>query len=308
MPDNHYELITILGPTAVGKTAVAANLALAIDGEIISADSRQVYRGMDIGTGKDLADYTINSISIPYHLIDIADAGDKYNVFRFQSDFLSAYNHIRQQGKQPILCGGTGMYIEAVTKGYKMVSVPVNEPLRAELDTKSDEELEQMLRSLKQVHNRSDFDTRKRTIRAIEIELHQQSSGHSFSFPSINNIYFGIAVDREIRRNRITQRLKDRLREGMIDEVQGLISAGVPVSTLIFYGLEYKFVAMYLVGELTYNDMFSQLNAAIHQFAKRQMTWFRKMERSGDTIHWIDGTLPMNEKINRIMSTIQQFH
>ncbi|MBN1990956.1 MAG: tRNA (adenosine(37)-N6)-dimethylallyltransferase MiaA [Bacteroidales bacterium] len=307
MPDNRYELITILGPTAVGKTAVAANLALAIDGEIISADSRQVYRGMDIGTGKDLADYTINSICIPYHLIDIADAGDKYNVFRFQSDFLSAYNHIRHLGKQPILCGGTGMYIEAVTKGYKMVSVPVNEPLRAELDAKSDEELEQMLRSLKQVHNRSDFDTRKRTIRAIEIELHQQSSGHSFTFPSINNIYFGIAVDREIRRNRITQRLKDRLREGMIEEVQGLISAGVPVSTLIFYGLEYKFVAMYLVGELTYNDMFSQLNAAIHQFAKRQMTWFRKMERSGDTIHWIDGTLPMDEKINQIMSTIQQY-
>ena len=298
----NLDLISIIGPTAVGKTAVAAHLAAALNGEILSADSRQVYRGMDIGTGKDLADYTIDGKQIPYHLIDIADAGYKYSVFEYQTDFLNAYDGIKERGHMPILCGGTGMYIDAVVKGYRLMKVPINEELRTELDSLSDEALEVKLNSLKTVHNRTELDTGERLIRAIEIEIYQKEHEvDTIAYPSIRNIYFGIMVDRNTRRKRITERLHARLKEGMVEEVQALVKGGVPIETMLFYGLEYKFIAMYLLNQLTYDKMVEQLNNAIHQFAKRQMTWFRKMERDGNTIHWIDGLLPMEEKVNLIL-------
>lgn len=301
----NLDLISIVGPTAVGKTAVAAHLAASINGEILSADSRQVYRGMDLGTGKDYSDYVINGKQVPYHLIDIADAGYKYSVFEYQTDFLKAYGEIKERGHMPILCGGTGMYIDAVVKGYKLMKVPTNEALRTELESLSDAELETRLNALKTVHNRSDFDTRKRLIRAIEIEQYQKEHEVDMvAYPQINNIYFGILVDRNTRRNRITERLHARLKAGMVEEVQALIDGGVPVETMLFYGLEYKFIAMYILGQITYEQMVEQLNFAIHHFAKRQMTWFRKMERDGNTIHWIDGMLPMEEKISLILQKV----
>lgn len=301
----NLDLISIIGPTAVGKTAVAAHLAAAINGEILSADSRQIYRGMDIGTGKDLGDYTINGKQIPYHLIDIADAGYKYSVFEYQTDFLKAYGEVKTRGSMPILCGGTGMYVDAVVKGYKLMKVPIDDSLRAELEPMTDEALQVRLNVLKTVHNRSDFDTRKRLIRAIEIEQYQKEHEvEMVAYPKINNIYFGVLVDRNIRRKRITERLHARLKEGMVEEVQTLIAGGVPVETMLFYGLEYKFIAMYILGQLTYDQMVEQLNFAIHHFAKRQMTWFRKMERDGNTIHWVDGLLPMEEKVAIILQKI----
>lgn len=296
------DLISVIGPTAVGKTALAARLADRINGEIISADSRQVYRGMNLGTGKDYGDYVVNGKSIPYHLIDIVDAGYKYSVFEYQTDFLRVYDDIRGRKRMPILCGGTGMYIEAVVNGYKLLKVPFNETLRSHLETKSDEELNTILASLKKLHNRSDSDTRKRLIRAIEIETYQnEHQAEVEDYPEIRNVYFGVAVDRETRRHRITERLHARLKQGMIEEVQSLIDSGVPVDTLLFYGLEYKLIAKHLVGELTYDEMVRELNAAIHQFAKRQMTWFRKMEREGNSIIWIDGLLPMEQKLSIMM-------
>ena len=301
----NLDLISIVGPTAVGKTSVAAHLAAAINGEILSADSRQVYRGMDLGTGKDYSDYVINGKQVPYHLIDIADAGYKYSVFEFQTDFLKAYSEVKARGNMPILCGGTGMYIDAVVKGYKLMKVPINDELRAELEAMTDQALEARLNALKTVHNRSDFDTRKRLIRAIEIEQYQKEHEvEVVAYPRINNIYFGILVDRTTRRERITDRLHARLKAGMVEEVQALIDGGVPVETMLFYGLEYKFIAMYILGQITYDQMVEQLNFAIHHFAKRQMTWFRKMERDGNTIHWIDGLLPMEEKVNAILKRI----
>lgn len=308
MYNSAYNMITILGPTAVGKTAVAAKLARRINGEVISADSRQVYRGMDIGTGKDIDDYVVDSTPVPYHLIDIVDAGYKYSVFEFQRDFLKAYQNIRERGGMPILCGGTGLYIEAVVKGYNLLPVPPNDELRADLERKSTDELIDLLASLKKLHNKSDIDTRKRLIRAIEIELHLKDNAlEAHNYPCIHNVYFGIDYDRNARRQRITQRLYQRLESGMVEEVEALLKSGLTADDLIFYGLEYKYITLYLTGQLAYNDMVSQLNIAIHQFAKRQMTWFRGMERKGSVINWIDGFLPIDEKIDAILHTLKQY-
>ena len=292
-----YDLITILGPTASGKTPLAASLADRLSAEIISGDSRQVYRRMDLGTGKDLADYTVEGRQVPYHLIDIVEPGYKYNVFEYQRDFLKAYEEIVAKGKLPILCGGTGMYIESVLKGYRLLPVPENPELRASLEGKSLEELTRILEGYKKLHNSTDVDTAKRAIRAIEIEeYYKQQPPEYREFPSLKSLIIGVDIDRELRREKITRRLKQRLDEGMVDEVRGLLNEGIPAENLIYYGLEYKFLTQYAIGELTYEEMFLQLETAIHQFAKRQMTWFRGMERRGFTIHWLDATLPMEEK------------
>lgn len=300
-----YKLITILGPTASGKTNFAAALAAHLDTEIISADSRQVYRSMDIGTGKDLADYIIDGKEIPYHLIDICNPGDKYNVFEYQHDFHQVYTNISAKGKLPILCGGTGMYIEAVLKGYKLLDVPQNPVLRESLKSKTLSELEQILASYKVLHNKTDVDSAQRAIRAIEIEeYYKNEAPDTNEYEPINSLIIGINIDREFRREKISHRLRARLEEGMVDEVKGIIDSGVKPEDLIYYGLEYKFLTLYIIGELTYNEMVSQLEIAIHQFAKRQMTWFRGMERRGSTIHWIDATLPTEEKIDKVLSLL----
>lgn len=308
----NQKMITILGPTASGKTSVAAALALRTGGEIISADSRQVYRRMDIGTGKDLADYTIGDVHIPYHLIDIAEPGTKYNLFQYQQDFHTAYNDIRSRGKLPILCGGTGLYIEAVLGGYSLSPVPQNQKLRESLEGKSLDQLTQMLVQLKQkngsnMHNRTDVDTAQRAIRAIEIETYNlEHPTPERQMPPVDSLVIGINIDRELRREKITRRLKARLEEGMCDEICSLIDGGVNPDDLIYYGLEYKFVTEYVVGRTSYEEMFRQLEIAIHQFAKRQMTWFRGMERRGYTIHWIDAAQSMDEKVEAIMSLMNE--
>ena len=300
-----YDLITILGPTASGKTPLAANLADRLSTEIISGDSRQVYRRMDLGTGKDLADYNIEGRPVPYHLIDIVEPGYKYNVFEYQRDFLKAYEEIVAKGKLPVLCGGTGMYIESVLKGYRLLPVPENPELRASLEGKSLDELTRILEGYKKLHNSTDVDTAKRAIRAIEIEeYYKQQPPEYREFPSLKSLIIGVDIDRELRREKITRRLKQRLDEGMVDEVRGLLNEGVPAENLIYYGLEYKFLTQYAIGELTFEEMFHQLETAIHQFAKRQMTWFRGMERRGFTIHWLDATLPMEEKVEQIINLI----
>ena len=305
-------MITILGPTASGKTPLAAALAAEIGGEIISADSRQVYRRMDIGTGKDLADYVVrsqksgDSRKIPYHLIDICEPGTKYNLFEYQQDFFDVYQDIRSRGAVPILCGGTGLYIEAVLKGYKLSPVPQNQALRDSLEGKSLAELTQMLTELKaktgsNMHNTTDVDSCQRAIRAIEIETYNlEHPTPRRELPPVDSLIIGVHIDRELRREKITRRLKARLDEGMVEEVKSLLDEGIPAEDLIYYGLEYKFLTEYLTGQLTYDEMFSRLEIAIHQFAKRQMTWFRGMERRGFKINWIDATLPMEEKIQRI--------
>ncbi len=301
MKNFKYNIITVLGATAGGKTSLAANIAYEFDGEIISADSRQVYRGMDIGTGKDLEDYVVNGKKIPYHLIDIADAGYKYNVFEYQKDFLNVFNDIKKRGKFPVLCGGTGMYIDAVLKGYKLINVPHNEKLKTELEKKNDEELIEILKTNIALHNRSDISNRKRLIRAVEIALYyQKNKDIDFSYPEINSLNIQIVFDRDSRRRRITERLKERLQNGMIDEVELLLKNGVSSETLKYYGLEYKFITEYILGELSYDEMFSKLEVAIHQFSKRQMTWFRKMEKDGHKIYKIDGYLPMPEKVKKV--------
>lgn len=308
----NQKMITILGPTASGKTSVAAALALRTGGEIISADSRQVYRRMDIGTGKDLADYTIGDVHIPYHLIDIAEPGTKYNLFQYQQDFHTAYNDIRSRGKLPILCGGTGLYIEAVLGGYSLSPVPQNQKLRESLEGKSLDQLTHMLVQLKQkngsnMHNRTDVDTAQRAIRAIEIETYNlEHPTPERQMPPVDSLVIGINIDRELRREKITRRLKARLEEGMCDEIRSLIDGGVNPDDLIYYGLEYKFVTEYVVGKTSYEEMFRQLEIAIHQFAKRQMTWFRGMERRGYTIHWIDAAQSMDEKVEAIMSLMNE--
>jgi tRNA dimethylallyltransferase len=299
-------MITILGPTASGKTPVAARLAAEIGGEVISADSRQVYRRMDIGTGKDLADYG----TVPYHLIDIREPGTKYNLFEYQQDFFDVYQQIRGRGAVPILCGGTGLYIEAVLKGYHLSPVPQNQALRDSLEGKSLVELTEMLKDLKarngsNMHNTTDVDSCQRAIRAIEIETY--NAAHPMprrELPPVESLIIGINIDRELRREKITRRLKARLEEGMVDEVRALLDEGIPAEDLIYYGLEYKFVTEYLTGQLTYDEMFNRLEIAIHQFAKRQMTWFRGMERRGFQIHWIDATLPIEVKIQQIKDII----
>ena len=295
-------MITILGPTASGKTPVAARLAAEIGGEVISADSRQVYRRMDIGTGKDLEDYG----DVPYHLIDIVEPGTKYSLFQYQQDFFDVYQQIRSRGAVPILCGGTGLYIEAVLKGYHLSPVPQNPELRAALEGKSLAELTQMLAELKaktgsNMHNTTDVDSCQRAIRAIEIETYNiEHPMPRRELPPVDSLIIGINIDRELRREKITRRLKARLEAGMVEEVQALLDEGIAPDDLIYYGLEYKFVTEYLTGKTTYDEMFTRLEIAIHQFAKRQMTWFRGMERRGFKIHWIDATLPMEEKIERI--------
>lgn len=302
-----YDLITILGPTASGKTPLAANLASKIDAEIISGDSRQIYRGMDLGTGKDLEDYVVNGVEVPYHLIDIVDPGYKYNVFEFQRDFLDAYNLVKSKGKIPLLCGGTGMYIESVLKGYKLIPVPENKSLREALADKSLDELTAILSKYKKLHNSTDVDTVKRAIRAIEIEEYYiQENVDARPFPKLDSLIVGVEIDRELRREKITRRLHQRLDNGMVDEVRRLIDLGIKPEDLIYYGLEYKFLTLYVIGEISYDEMVAQLETAIHQFAKRQMTWFRGMERRGFTIRWIDATLPMEKKVDAVMSMINE--
>ena len=302
-------MITILGPTASGKTPLAAALAKEIGGEIISADSRQVYRRMDIGTGKDLEDYG----DVKYHLIDIAEPGTKYNLFKYQHDFYKAFCAITEAGHRPILCGGTGLYIEAVLKGYQLSPVPQNPELRKQLEGKSLEELTQMLIALKakngsNMHNKTDVDSCQRAIRAIEIEtaVAESREYHRTTVPPTDSIIIGVDIDREERRRKITSRLKARLENGMIEEVKALLDEGIPAEDLIYYGLEYKFVTEYLIGKTTYDEMFTRLEIAIHQFAKRQMTWFRGMERRGFTIHWIDALLPTDEKVARILEICEK--
>ena len=304
MPD--YDLIAILGSTASGKTPFAAALADVLDTEIISADSRQIYRSMDLGTGKDLVDYTVNGKPIPYHLIDIADPGYKYNVFEYQRDFLIAYETIKQKGKLPVLCGGTGMYLESVLKGYKLLPVPENPELRARLADKSLEELTEMLKQYKALHNTTDVDTVKRAIRAIEIEeYYAHTPVDERAFPKLNSLIIGVDINRELRRAKISRRLRQRLDEGMVDEVRRLIEQGIQPDDLIYYGLEYKYLTLYVIGKLTYEEMYRELEIAIHQFAKRQMTWFRGMERRGFTIHWMDAGLPMEEKIAFVRAKLE---
>lgn len=306
-------MITILGPTACGKTALAVSLAAKTGGEIISADSRQVYRGMDIGTGKDLSEYRVDGKQIPYHLIDIEEAGQKYNLFRFQEDFNAAYEDITSRGVQPILCGGTGLYMEAVLKGYALSPVPQDDNLRKKLSTRSLGELKELLIWLKArngsaMHNETDVDTVSRAVRAIEIEFHNLLHPvDTRRVPAVGSLIVGLDVDRDIRRERITARLKARLEEGMVEEVRGLLEKdGITKKDLMYYGLEYKYVTAYVVGEMSYEDMFNQLEIAIHQFAKRQMTWFRGMERRGFNIHWLDASIPMADKLAQIERWMEQ--
>ena len=302
-----YNLITILGPTASGKTPLATALAVKMDAEIISADSRQVYRRMDLGTGKDLQDYTVGNTQIPYHLIDICEPGYKYNVFEYQRDFLLAYESIKANGKFPILCGGTGLYLESVLKGYRLIPVPENPELRQSLADKSLGELTEILGKYKVLHNTTDVDTVKRAIRAIEIEeyyLHAEKEEREF--PSLNSLVIGVDINRELRRQKISKRLRQRLDDGMADEVRTLLAEGISAEDLIYYGLEYKYLTQYVTGQLKYEEMVHQLEIAIHQFAKRQMTWFRGMERRGIKIHWIDATLSTDEKVEAIENLLDK--
>jgi len=303
-----YELITILGPTASGKTSFAAALAAQLNTEIISADSRQIYRGMTIGTGKDLEDYVVDGKKIPVHLIDICDPGYKYNVFEYQHDFFKAFKEIREMGKIPILCGGTGLYIESVLKGYRLLDVPQNPELRERLKDKTLPELEVKLGSYKKLHNKTDLDTAQRAIRAIEIEEYYLTQDpEANDYDPVNSLIIGVSIDRELRRQKITSRLKKRLEEGMIEEIQTLFDSGLSPEDLIYYGLEYKFLTLYVTGQLSYREMFEQLEIAIHQFAKRQMTWFRGMERRGFQIHWIDAQLPMEEKMTQVIRLFMNY-
>ena len=317
-------MITILGPTASGKTSLAAALASHINGmdssmwsgdthgaEIISADSRQVYRGMDIGTGKDLEDYTVGGKLIPYHLIDICDAGTKYNLFQYQQDFYDAYLDITHRGVLPILCGGTGLYIESVLKGYHLSPVPQNPVLRSSLEGKTLEELTDMLVDLKakngsNMHNRTDVDTAQRAIRAIEIETYNlEHPMPERELPAVDSLVIGVSIDRDARRDKITRRLKQRLENGMVEEIKGLLDRGIPAENLLYYGLEYKFITEYVIGKTSYEEMLRGLEIAIHQFAKRQMTWFRGMERRGFTIHWIDALQPMEQKVEQVLELMK---
>lgn len=300
-----YDLIVITGPTATGKTRFAAELASILNGEIISADSRQVFRGMNLGTGKDLQDYMVDGQQVPVHLIDVIDAGEKYSVFRFQQDFIAALDDVKNRNKTPILCGGTGLYIESVINNYRMPNVPENAKLRAELAKKNLKELTQTLATLKTMHNNTDVDTCNRAIRAIEIAMFEKNNPEAIiNLPKLNCIVLGLKFDRSIIRSRITQRLQHRIKEGMIEEVRQLIENGVDTDILISYGLEYKFTTWLIQNRITYPEYFSQLNTAIHQFAKRQTTWFRRMERNGIPIHWIDGNLLLSQKIEIVNAVL----
>jgi tRNA dimethylallyltransferase len=297
-----YELITVVGPTASGKTAFAAALARSLGSDVISGDSRQVYRRMDIGTGKDLSDYVVDGVAVPYHLIDVCEPGTKYNVFQYQRDFFEVFFRLRGEGKTPVLCGGTGMYIEAALKGYKLLDVPPDPALRNKLYSKSLPELEAILASYKTLHNKTDVDSVQRAVRAIEIEeYYRRQSPDRRDYEPLNSLVVGVAIDREARRERISARLRQRLAQGMVEEVQALLNEGIAAESLLYYGLEYKFITQYLTGVIGYNDMVRQLETAIHQFAKRQMTWFRGMERRGIRIHWLDANLTTEEKVQRVL-------
>lgn len=304
--NSKYNLITILGPTATGKTGIAANLAALIKGEIISADSRQVYRGMDLGTGKDYEDYFVDGVEVPSHLVDIEDAGVHYNVYRFQTDFITVFEEIQSRNKMPVLCGGSGLYLEAVLKNYRLIEVPPNKELRKKLEGKKLDELTEILKELKpELHNHTDVETDRRALRAIEIEkYYSENPKIDTSYPEIRSLNIGVDFDREMRRQRITARLKQRLEDGMLDEVQNLLDSGLSPEQLIYYGLEYKFLTLHLTGELSFDEMFAKLEIAIHQFAKRQMTWFRGMEKRGTEIHWVNGHLPMEEKVDKIVKLL----
>lgn len=301
-----YNLVTVLGPTACGKTTFAVALADHLHTAVISADSRQVYRSMDLGTGKDLGEYILEGRAVPHHLIDIVDAGYKYNVFEFQRDFLDVYTALRTEGQLPVMCGGTGMYIESVLRGYRLIEVSENSELRDSLADKSLEELTAILKSYKRLHNTTDVDTCKRAIRAIEIEEYYRTNEASIrDFPKINSLTIGLDISRELRRERISRRLRERLDLGMVDEVRGILASGVKPDDLIYYGLEYKYLTLYVIGALNYDDMVNQLEIAIHQFAKRQMTYFRGMERRGVNINWIDASLSAEEKLFRVNQLLE---
>jgi tRNA dimethylallyltransferase len=300
-----YDLLVITGPTASGKTVLAANLASRLGGEVISADSRQVYRGMDIGTGKDLNDFLVEGKQIPYHLINIAESGYKYNVFEFQRDFKSVYEDLLARNTYPVVCGCSGMYIDSIISGYKLYEVPQDDGLRVRLEKKTMKELTEILSTYRKLHNITDIDTKKRVIRAIEIEHHNKvTSGKQTHFPVLKVLATGVMYDRESRRKKITERLMKRLDSGMVDEVKKLLDSGISWQTLIYYGLEYKYITLYLTGKMGYNEMVKDLETAIHQFAKRQMTWFRGMERKGIKIHWLDGELPLEEKIEKVLGLL----
>jgi len=301
--ETSIDLVVVTGPTASGKTRLAALLADRINGEIISADSRQVYRHMDLGTGKDYEDYIVGGREVPFHLTDIRDPGYKYNVYEYQNDFFRIWNEIKNQGRLPVMCGGTGLYIQAVLDRYKMVHVPPDHALREKLQGKSLEELTEILASFKNLHNQTDTDTVQRAIRAIEIESHYQNHPEiEVQLPDVNPLIVGVDIDRITRRKKITARLKERLENGMVDEVRALLESGVSANDLLYYGLEYKYLTWYLMGKIDYDEMFDRLNIAIHQFAKRQMTWFRGMERRGHKIHWIDGLKSKTENVEMIVS------
>lgn len=304
---SNYDLLIVTGPTASGKTSLAVAIAKRIGGEIISADSRQVYRGMNIGTGKDYDDYLVDGIKIPCHLIDIADPGYKYNVFEYQSDFIKVYKDLKERSAFPIVCGGSGMYADSIISGYKMVEVPPDSGLRKNMEKKSIGELIVILSTYKKLHNTSDLDSKKRIIRAIEIEHFNKSKSITVSkFPKIRSLVVGVHLDRATRRSRISERLTYRLKNGMVDEVKHLMEQGLKAETLIYYGLEYKFITLYLLGDLSYEAMVKDLETAIHQFAKRQMTWFRGMEKRGVKINWLDGTLPLDNKVEWVMNLLTE--
>ena len=302
----NYNIVTILGPTATGKTRLAAELGCEINGEIISADSRQIYKDMNLGTGKDYEDYIINEKKIPYHIVDIKEAGYKYNVFEFQQDFLRSFEIISKRSHFPILCGGTGMYIDAALKGFLLIEVPPNPDLQITLSEKTLPELISILKEYKSLHNKSDCDNSKRAIRAIEIaDYYSKNNIKPKDYPKIQSLNIGISCDRELRRERITERLKSRIDAGLIEEVETLLKKGIPPEQLIYYGLEYKFITEYILKKYTFKDFFSKLETAIHQFAKRQMTYFRSMEKKGTKIHWIDCTIPNSEKIETIIQLLK---
>lgn len=296
-----YNLLVITGPTASGKTSLAAELALNLNGEIISADSRQLYRQMNLGTGKDYGDYIVEGKQIPYHLIDVADPGYKFSVFEYQREFLKVLGDLRLRDKFPVVCGGSGMYIDSIVSGYQMAEVPPDPAFRASLENRSIDELTKILSSFRNLHNLTDIDTKKRAVRAIEIERYiRQVNGNHRQFPEINPLVAGVLFSREQRRRRISERLRRRLEEGMVDEVRQLLDHGIDPETLIYYGLEYKYLTLYVTGKISYDEMYGSLETAIHQFAKRQMTWFRGMERKGVKINWIDGELTMEDKVKKV--------
>jgi len=294
-------LITLLGPTAVGKTRLAARFSSLINGQIISADSRQVYRGMNLGTGKDMDDYIVNGKTVPSHLIDIVEPGYEYSLYEFVNDFSLSYQYIMDEGCIPVLCGGTGLYIDAILRGYQLSKSKPDAGLRVELESKTNPELIEMLSGLRKLHNRTDTEDRNRLIKALEIALPDQKQSPDILPLPVNSLVFGLRFDRSTIRERITARLRQRLDSGMADEVRNLILSGIPPEKLIFYGLEYKYLTLYVTGKITFDEMFVKLDTGIHQFAKRQMTWFRRMERNGVNINWLEGEHGEERNLNRML-------